>query len=93
MAIRRLGAVLALSTIAVVGTASAAAARDYPPTTSSVVSDGSATTPTTVAAPASAATGLPFTGSSDTELVWVGLACAGAGALVVARTRRGHRDA
>ena len=91
MAIRRMGAVLALSTMAIVGTATAAAARDYPPTTS-VITKASVVTATT-AAPNSASTGLPFTGGNDLELVWIGAAFAGAGALAVARTRRNHRNA
>ena len=93
MAIRRVGAVLALSAMAVVGTASAAAARDYPPTTGSVITEAASTAaPATTAAPTSAA-GLPFTGGNDLELIWIGAACAGAGALAVARTRRNHRRA
>ena len=92
MAIRRMGAVLALSTMAIVGTATAAAARDYPPTTSSVDTKATVVTATT-AAQNNATAGLPFTGGNDLELVWIGAACAGAGALAVARTRRNHRRA
>jgi hypothetical protein len=92
MAIRRMGAVLALSTMAIVGTATAAAARDYPPTTGTVVAKATVVTAAT-AAPNNAAAGLPFTGGNDLELVWIGAACAGAGALAVARTRRNHRRA
>ena len=94
MSIRRMGAVVALSTMAIIGTASAAFARDYPP--SSVAVKGAAVTP----APAAAATstnptsgGLPFTGGNDVELVWIGAAFAGAGALAVAKTRRSHKRA
>ena len=92
MAIRKMGAVLALSTMAIVGTATAAAARDYPPTTTSVITKATDVTATT-ASPNRASTGLPFTGGNDLELVWVGAAFAGAGALAVARTRRNHRHA
>jgi hypothetical protein len=92
MAIRRMGAVLALATMAIVGTATAAAARDYPPTTGTVNTEATVVTATTNA-PSSASAGLPFTGGNDLELVWIGAACAGAGALAVARTRRNHRRA
>jgi hypothetical protein len=103
MSIRRMGAVLALSTMAIVGTATAAAARDYPPTTGSVNTEAS-----NVTAPSSAATAvtqpassnssnssgsLPFTGGNDVQLVWIGAACAGAGALAVVKSRRNHRRA
>jgi len=90
-----MGAVLALAAMAVVGAASAAAAREYPPTPGSVVIEGnSVTTASTAVAPSAAASaGLPLTGGNDLELVWIGAACAGAGALVVARTRRGRQRA
>jgi hypothetical protein len=98
-----MGAVLALSTMAIVGTATAAAARDYPPTTGSVSTEGSnVTTPTSAASgvtePASSSSSsssgsLPFTGGNDLQLVWIGAACAGAGALAVVKTRRNHRRA
>jgi hypothetical protein len=100
MSIRRMGAVLALSTMAIVGTATAAAARDYPPTTGSVSTEAAnVTTPSSAATvvtdgSASNASGsLPFTGGNDLQLVWIGAACAGAGALAVVKTRRNHRRA
>jgi hypothetical protein len=101
MSIRRMGAVLALSTMAIVGTATAAAARDYPPTTGSVSTEAANVNATSsTAASAAADTGassssgsLPFTGGNDLQLVWIGAACAGAGALAVVKTRRNHRRA
>ena len=93
MAVRRMGAVLALATMAIVGTASAAAARDYPPTTGSVITEATSVTSTTGAPAQAAATGLPFTGGDNVELVWIGTAFAGAGALAIAKTRRNHRRA
>jgi hypothetical protein len=99
MSIRRMGAVLALSTMAIVGTATAAAARDYPPTTGSVSTDAANVTATTGASAvtepgASSSSGsLPFTGGNDVQLVWIGAACAGAGALAVVKSRRSHRRA
>ena len=98
MAIRRMGAVLALSTMAIVGTATAAAARDYPPTTGAVSTEAanvtSSTSATAAASSSSGSSGsLPFTGGNDVQLVWIGAACAGAGALAVVKTRRNHRRA
>jgi hypothetical protein len=98
MAIRRMGAVLALSTMAIVGTATAAAARDYPPTTGSVSTEAANVSSSTAATAAGVPSGnssgsLPFTGGNDVQLVWIGAACAGAGALAVAKTRRNHRRA
>jgi len=93
-----MGAVLALSTMAIVGTATAAAARDYPPTTGSVSTEAanvtSSTAATAAGVPSSSSSGsLPFTGGNDVQLVWIGAACAGAGALAVVKTRRNHRRA
>jgi hypothetical protein len=99
MSIRRMGAVLALSTMAIVGTATAAAARDYPPTTGSVSTEAANVTSSTAASAAaepgasSSSGSLPFTGGNDVQLVWIGAACAGAGALAVVKTRRNHRRA
>ncbi len=89
---RRMGAVLALSTMVVIGTAGVAAARDYPP--SSVDVKAASVTPAAAATSTDPTTGgLPFTGGNDVELVWVGVAFAGAGALAVAKTRRSHKRA
>ncbi len=100
MSIRRMSAVMALSTMAIVGTATAAAARDYPPTTGSVNTEAANVTASTAAANAATEPGassssgsLPFTGGNDVQLVWIGAACAGAGALAVVKTRRNHRRA
>src|SRR5437868_14352801 len=72
MALRRMGAVLALAAMGFVGTASAAVAADYPPTSVSVSTEANSATSTTVAAnPSGNASGsLPFTGGNDLELVW-----------------------
>lgn len=93
MAIRRMGAVLALSTMAIVGTATAAAARDYPPTTGAVSTEAANVTSSTAAGSTHNSGSLPFTGGNDVQLVWIGAACAGAGALAVVKTRRDHRRA
>jgi len=95
MKVRRVSAAFALATMAILGTAGIAAAGDYPPTTGSVITEAASVTSST--APSSTAAGqstnsagLPFTGGNSVELIWIGAACAGAGALAVARTRR-HR--
>ena len=93
MAIRRMGAVLALSAMAIVGTATAAAARDYPPTTGGSVSTDAANVTSSTAAATNNSGSLPFTGGNDVQLVWIGAACAGAGALAIVKTRRDHRRA
>ncbi len=89
MAIRRLCAVLALVAMGIIGTAGVAAAADYPPTTGSVSTEAASTVaPSTTVSASAASTGLPFTGGNSLVLVWLGVACVGAGTLAVVRTRR-----
>jgi hypothetical protein len=73
------------------GTGVAAYAADYPPTTTRQTIQGSVPTTTstsvstTVAAPT---TGLPFTGGTDSALVWIGVGAVGTGTFAASRLRR-----
>ena len=94
MRVRTIGALLAFTSIGIIGTASVAAATDYPPTTANTPVSTAAvptTTPPATTPPAGEATGLPFTGTDSTELFVVGAAIAAAGTLVLVRAHRGNR--